>query len=44
MGLKNVFGRNFWPIGQNLSRTATNEISKVGKMEGKNSKNLHFFY
>ena len=40
MGQKNIFGGIF---GRNFGRTATNEISKVGEMEGKNLKILDFF-
>jgi hypothetical protein len=33
MGLKNVFGRNFWPIGQ----ISTSEISQFEEILGKMS-------
>jgi hypothetical protein len=40
MGLKNVFGRNFWPIGQ----ISTSEISKFEEILGKNPKIRFFFF
>ena len=40
MGLTNVFGRNFWPIGQ----ISTSEISKFEEILGKNPKIRFFFF
>jgi hypothetical protein len=40
---KEYFLWNFWLIGQNFGRTDTNEISKLGKILGENSKNLNCF-
>ena len=44
MGLKNVFGRNFWPIGQIFGQISTSEISKFEEILGKNPKIRFFFF
>ena len=43
MGLKNVFGRNLWPIGQTFGQISTSEISKFEEILGKNPK-IRFFF
>ena len=44
MGLTNVFGRNFWPIGQIFGQIPTSEISKFEEILGKNPKIRFFFF
>ena len=44
MGLTNVFGRNFWPIGQIFGQISTSEISKFEEILGKNPKIRFFFF
>ena len=43
IGLKNIFCRNFWPIGQIFGQTSTYEIPKFEEILGKNSKIRLFF-
>ena len=40
MGPENIFGRNFWPIGQ----ISTSEILKFEEILGKNPKIRDFFF
>ena len=44
MGLTNVFGRNFWPIGHIFGQISTSEISKFEEILGKNPKIRFFFF
>ena len=44
MGLTNVFGRNFWPIGQIFGQISTSEISKFEEILCKNPKIRFFFF
>ena len=44
MGLKNVFGRNFWPIGQIFGQISTSEISKFEEILGQNPKIRFLFF
>ncbi len=43
MGLTNVCGRNFWPIGQIFGQIFTSEISKFEEILGQNPK-IRFFF
>ena len=43
MGLTNVFGRNFWPIGHIFGQISTSEISKFEEILGQNPK-IRFFF
>ena len=44
MGLTNVFGRNFWPIGHIFGQISTSEISKFEEILGKNPKIRFCFF
>ena len=44
MGLKNIFGQIFWPIGQIFGQIPTSEIPKFEEILDKNSKIRLFFF
>jgi hypothetical protein len=43
MGQNNIFGRNFWPIGQIFGQKSTFEIPKFEEILEKEKKQ-HFFF
>jgi hypothetical protein len=44
VGLKNIFCRNFWSIGQIFGKKSTSDIPKFEESLGKNSKIWRFFF